>query len=365
MTARIVVFGATGYTGRLVTAELVAAGHRPVVAGRDQAKVDALRAEHGGLGGAIADATDPGSVHRLARPGDVLIATVGPFSRYGRPAVDAAVAVGAHYLDCTGESEFIRYVFDVAGPRATRAGCALLPAVGYDFVPGNLAGALALREAGPATRRLDIGYVTSGRIGISSGTRATMVLTLPEPVEVLRGGELVRRAFGREVRIFHDAGRPLPTALWSGTEVRTLPRLAPGLTDVATYVGGLGRAIRPAQALSYPLAALARLRAFRWLVGHAAGPAMRVSGRGPDAAARAATETLVLAVARDGAGRELASVRLTGGDPYSFTGRIMAWIAGHLATGNVTGRGALGPVDAFGVDELERAVAAAGIRRVA
>ena len=69
-------------------------------------------------------------------------------------------------------------------------------------------------------------------------------------------------------------------------------------------------------------------------------------------------------MARDEAGRELASVRLEGRDPYTFTGRMMAWIAGHLATGNVTEAGALGPVDAFGIDELERAVTAAGIRRV-
>jgi hypothetical protein len=72
----------------------------------------------------------------------------------------------------------------------------------------------------------------------------------------------------------------------------------------------------------------------------------------------------VLAVARDGSGRELAAIRLEGHDPYTFTGKIMAWIAGHLAAGTVAGTGALGPVDAFGVDELERAVAAAGIRRV-
>src|SRR6185369_3153262 len=134
MGDRIVVFGATGYTGRLVTAELVAAGHRPVVAGRDRARVDALRARHGDLPGALADAADPDSVRRLVGPGDVLVATVGPFARFGRPAVDAAIEAGAHYLDSSGEADFLRQVYDDAGPRAERAGVVLLPASGFDCV---------------------------------------------------------------------------------------------------------------------------------------------------------------------------------------------------------------------------------------
>jgi short subunit dehydrogenase-like uncharacterized protein len=364
MTARIVVFGATGYTGRLVTAELRAAGHRPVVVGRDRLKVNALGVAHGGLETAVADAADPGSVRALVGSGDVLVATVGPFTRFGRPALDAAVSAGAHYLDCTGEGDFVQQVFADAGPRAKQAGCALLTGVGFDFVPGNLAGALALREAGADARRVDVGYFVTGKIGMSSGTRATVILTLAGPNPLLRGGTLVRKPFGREVQIFHGGGRPRPAALWCGTEAFTLPRLTPGLTDVATYVGGPGRVIRPVQAFSYPLAALWRVRLFRRLLDRVAQPALRASGRGPDPAERTQVGTRVLAVVRDGAGRELASARLEGSDPYTFTGKIMAWIAGHLASGTVAVTGALGPVDAFGVDELERAVAAAGIRRV-
>ena len=76
-----------------------------------------------------------------------------------------------------------------------------------------------------------------------------------------------------------------------------------------------------------------------------------------------ATGTVVLAAVADATGRPLSTVRLQGVDPYVFTGRIMAWIAGQLAAGTVTGHGALGPVEAFGVDELEHAVAAAGLPR--
>ena len=92
----------------------------------------------------------------LVERGDVLVSTVGPFARWGEPAVQAAIAAGAHYLDSTGEGSFIREVFERFGPGAQAAGCGLVTAFGYDWVPGNLAGALALRDAGEAaTQRGD------------------------------------------------------------------------------------------------------------------------------------------------------------------------------------------------------------------
>jgi len=69
--------------------------------------------------------------------------------KVGRPAVAAAVDAGAVYLDSSGEPPFIREVFEEFGPRAERTGAVLLTAFGYDYVPGSLAGALAMQAAGP------------------------------------------------------------------------------------------------------------------------------------------------------------------------------------------------------------------------
>jgi short subunit dehydrogenase-like uncharacterized protein len=363
MGARIVVFGATGYTGRLVLAELVALGCRPVVAGRGQRQVEALAAEHGGLDAAVADATRPGSVRALVEHGDVLVSTVGPYSVYGRAALDAAVDAGAHYLDAAGEAGFIREVFAQAGPRATAAGCALLPAFGFDFVPGNLAGALAARDAGAAARRLDVGYFFLGGTRFSSGTTATAAVTVQQRSHALRGGALVTRPFADELRTFSDGTRRRRALLFGGTEPLTLPQVAPQLADVTTYLGGFGAltpGVRLAARATPPLLRLPLvgdgLRATsRW--------ALRRTGKGPDAAARAKGATLILAVAADASGRELATVRLEGGDPYGFTGRMMAAGARRLATGDPPATGALGPVEAIGLDELERTCAAAGLRR--
>ncbi|MEA2443700.1 MAG: hypothetical protein QOJ12_992, partial [Thermoleophilales bacterium] len=150
MAARIVIFGATGYTGRAVSEALVARGARPVLAARSRDKLDALAGKLGGLETAVADVADPRSVRALVERGDVLVSTVGPFARWGDPAAEAAVDAGAAYIDSTGEPAFIRRVFEQFGPRADQAGIGMLTAAGYDWVPGNLAGALALREAGDA-----------------------------------------------------------------------------------------------------------------------------------------------------------------------------------------------------------------------
>ena len=123
MPGRIVLYGATGYTGRLTARAMVASGARPVLAGRDQGRLDALAARLSQASGtpeletAVAAADGPGPLRDLIGAGDVLVSTAGPFVKVGRAAVAAAVDAGAVYLDSTGEPPFIRQVFEEFGPR--------------------------------------------------------------------------------------------------------------------------------------------------------------------------------------------------------------------------------------------------------
>ena len=171
MAGRIVLYGATGYTGALTAQALVADGVRLVLAGRDQGRLSALAARLAQADGgtepetAVVDAERPGPLRDLLGPGDVLVSTAGPFLQVGRPIVAAAVDAGAVYLDSAGEPPFIRQVFEDFGPLAERTGAVLLTAFGYDFVPGNLAGALALDAAGPRAARVRVGYFVSGDSG--------------------------------------------------------------------------------------------------------------------------------------------------------------------------------------------------------
>jgi short subunit dehydrogenase-like uncharacterized protein len=363
MPGRIVLFGATGYTGRLTAGELAAAAARPVLAGRDRGRLDALADELGGLDVAVADSARPASVRALVGEGDVLVTTVGPFLLRGEPAVRAAVAAGAHYLDVTGEPPFLRRVFEELGPLATGR-CGLVPAFGVDFVPGNLAGALALREAGEEAAALAVGYFVSGGGGFSTGTLASGAGMLLQPSFAWRGGRLVRDRIASRVRAFPVRGRAWLGVSYGGSEHYALPRLAPGLRDVEVYIGWFGRRSRAVQAASAAGAPLARLPGAT-AIGRAAAAALaRRTGGGPGEPARQASRSIVIAVASGADGRQLAQVRLRGPNVYTLTARLLAWGTRRAATQGIAGTGALGPVEAFGLEALTGAAAEAGLERV-
>jgi short subunit dehydrogenase-like uncharacterized protein len=407
--ARVVLFGATGYTGRLTAEAMVAAGVEPVLAGRDRSRLEALAGRLGGLAVAEADTARPGSVRDLVGRGDVLVSTVGPFLTRGGPAVRAAVEAGATYLDATGEPPFLRQVFERHGPAAAGR-CALVPAFGYDFVPGNLAGALALAEAGwpidqaaeaggpvdggdhrfppratlpegaltsgaggrarPAgpdagrATRVTVGYFVTGGGGFSSGTVASGAGMLLEPGFAWRDGRLRVERTARRLRAFPVAGRDWLGVSYGGSEHYSLPRLAPGLRDVEVYLGWFGRRSRAVQLAAAAGAPLARLPGVGALARAATGPLARRTGRGPDDDARRSAGSLFVAVAADADGRELAHVRLRGPGPYGLTAALLAWGARRAVDQGVRGTGALGPVEAFGLATLHAGAAEAGLERV-
>ncbi len=141
----------------------------------------------------------------------------------------------------------------------------------------------------------------------------------------------------------------------------TLPRVAPGLREVNSYLGWFGPASRAMQAFSAGSELAMKLPGVESLWSAAGERFVKGSTGGPDAAARAKSGSHVVAIAYDSAGRELSEVHVTGVDGYTFTGRMLAWGAEKAATGGLRGNGALGPVDAFGLGELVEGCAWAGI----
>ncbi|HEU4906473.1 MAG TPA: saccharopine dehydrogenase NADP-binding domain-containing protein, partial [Solirubrobacterales bacterium] len=98
----IAVYGATGFTGGLISRELRRAGADFVVAGRSEGKLAALSAELGGVPVEVVDAGDAAGLRGLLEPCSVVIACAGPFSLHGEALVAAAADTGTHYLDTTG-----------------------------------------------------------------------------------------------------------------------------------------------------------------------------------------------------------------------------------------------------------------------
>jgi short subunit dehydrogenase-like uncharacterized protein len=362
--SRIVLFGATGYTGDLTARALVAAGARPVLAARSAERLEKLAAELGGLETQVADVSRPGTVRALVERGDVLMSTVGPFTSWGGPAVQAAIAAGATYLDSTGEPAFIRRVFEHHGPAARSAGSALLTAFGFDWVPGNLAGALALREAGPEAVRVDVGYFSRGGGGMSGGTQASSLRSIVEPSFAYRDGRLRTERTGARVRTFElTDGKQRRGVTVGGSEHFGLPAIHPTLRDVDVTLGMAGSLTPAMPVVSGVISATTKVPPARAALRAALGRLAPGSTGGPDAETRARGGSTVVAEALSASGAILQRVQLDGVNGYTFTADILAWGAMTAAADGVEGTGALGPVSAFGLERLEAGARQAGLAR--
>jgi short subunit dehydrogenase-like uncharacterized protein len=362
MAGRVVLFGATGYTGRLAADAMVKRGMKPVLAARSREPLERMASELGGLETAQADVSEPSSVSALVERGDVLVSTVGPFMKFGAPAVAAAATNGAHYLDSTGEPPFIREVFERYGPAADKAGIGMLTAFGYDWVPGNLAGALALERAGELATRVDVGYFITGSGGsMSGGTKASLMGAISEPAFGLRDGRVQTERGAKRVRTFKVGSKQLQGVSVGSSEHFALPRVAPRLREVNAYLGWFGPASRAMQVMSACTSVAMKAPGVDKLWSAAGERFVQGSTGGPDAEARSNSGSHIVAIAYDAAGRPLSEVHVKGVDGYTFTGRMLAWGADRAAAGALKGTGALGPVDAFGLDELVKGCAEAGI----
>jgi short subunit dehydrogenase-like uncharacterized protein len=366
MASRIVVFGATGYTGRLTAERLVAQGEAPLLAGRSESRLRELAERLGDLECRVADVDRPDSVGALLEPGDVLVSTVGPFVRWGEPALRAAIGAGGTYIDSTGEPPFIRRVFDEFGAPAARAGATLLPAMGYDFVPGCLAGALALDDAGEAATRVDVGYYAlgGGPKALSRGTRASMSGIALAPAFAFRGGRVQTVRSAERMRDFDVRGKPRPAISVGGAEHFTLPEAYTRLREVNVYLGWFGGLSRALQLSSGMTAALTRIPGLRPALVRGGEALAGLAGPGPEPGTTPGTASYIAAAAYDADGELLADIRVEGADAYDFTAGCLAWAARSAAHDGVRATGAAGPLEAFGLAALEAGCAEAGLARM-
>lgn len=176
----VVVFGATGFVGRL-TAEYLAAsapeGVRIALAGRSQDKLERTRADLGTRAAdwplIVADSSDEQAMAHMAGSTRAVATTVGPYLRYGLPLVAACAAAGTHYADLTGEVLFIRRAIDDYDAAARASGARIVTSSGFDSIPSDL-GVLALHEHARANGLGDLQETTTVvkamRGGVSGGT---------------------------------------------------------------------------------------------------------------------------------------------------------------------------------------------------
>jgi short subunit dehydrogenase-like uncharacterized protein len=183
----LVVWGATGVAGRLVS-EYLTGQYAPdelslALGGRDPGRLDSLVAElvdrsrqWDEIPTVVGDATDPDSLRTVARSARVVCTTVGPYTKYGTPLVEACVAAGTDYCDLTGEPNWMRETVDRFHEDAVDAGARIVHSCGFDSVPADIGTALVQSFANEEfDTPCDVVrvYLEEGRGGVSGGTLAS------------------------------------------------------------------------------------------------------------------------------------------------------------------------------------------------
>ncbi len=226
----LLIYGANGYTGKLIVEECVRRGVRPVIAARRGDTLTALAAQHN-LETRVFPLSSPDDIARMLDGIRVVLHAAGPFFRTSAPMLSACLARQVHYLDVTGEI----VVFEGCKARDAEAkarGIVVLPGVGFDVVPTDcLAATLAQRL--PEAALLELAFAGGG--AFSRGTLKTMVLGLNEGGAIRRGGRITRvpTAWKTQRIPFRDRARGAVTIPWG--DVSTA-HWSTGIPDIHTYI---------------------------------------------------------------------------------------------------------------------------------
>ena len=201
MTARLLLYGATGYTGQLIARAAKTAALPLILAGRNHDKLQSVAATLG-FPYRTAPLEDELRLRSMLQNVNVVINAAGPFSETAQPLVDACLQRGVHYLDVTGEISVFAALFQ-RGDAARHRQVMLMPGVGHVIVPSDcLAAHVGRRLPGACHLRLAISQPDF----ISRGSLRTMLTLLSEHIQVRRQGRLTTVPIGSLRRDF-DFGR--------------------------------------------------------------------------------------------------------------------------------------------------------------
>ena len=312
------IYGANGYTGRLMLAEAVRRGHHPVVGGRDPKAVAALAKEYG-LAARSFCLTDAQTVSSALSGIPLVLHCAGPFSATCAPMLEGCLNNRTHYLDITGEIDVFAHCH-AQHERAREAGIVVLPGSGFDVVPTDCVAAMLAREL-PDARELTLAFEAGG--GASPGTAKTGVEGLAAGGRIRRDGALVTVPLAYKEREFLRDGVPRRAMTIPWGDVYTA-YVSTGIPNIEVYM-----AAPPAQ-----IAQTKRVRRLGWLLGLKPVQSLlktqigkRVAG--PDASRRAATGAHVWGEVVHASGKGLA-LELDTPNGYELTVSASLGIAEHV-----------------------------------
>ena len=307
------IYGATGYTGRLIAEDAKQQGLAPILAGRSDEV--AILAAKLGLASQVFSLSDVAATRRALDGVSIVAHCAGPFAATSAPMIDACLLARTHYVDITGEID----VFVAAQERhnqATAAGIVVCPGVGFDVIPTDCVAA-CLTESLPDGTRLALGFKAVGRR--SPGTARTSIDGVRLGARVRRNGVIITEPLGRRTRtIDFGNGAKLAVSIPWG-DVATA-YFTTGIANIEVYVPASPRSVARMRRLDR-LRPLLRLPPVRALVARIAAR----NNPGPSRKERDSERTWVWGEVRNDSG-EVRTARLTTTNGYRLTsdGVLMA-----------------------------------------
>ncbi len=346
MATDFMIYGATGYTGRLLSREAAKRGLSPLLSGRNGALLREL-AEPLGFEHLAVPLSDARALCDALAGVRVVLHAAGPFSTTSEPMLDACLEAGVHYLDITGEID----VFEACAGRDAEArerGILVMPGVGFDVVPSDCLAAHVKRCLEDATSLV---LAISGMNAMSRGTAKTGAEAIGRGTRVRRGGKIVELRKPLALELDYGDG-PCRSLAVSWGDVSTAYH-STKIPDVTVYFAATRQLER--------LTGLGPVS--RWLLGTAPVQALLRRGidrqpEGPSERQRAAGRANLLAIAENEAGERVVSQLYT---PEGYTLTCLTGLAivermlqGEVEPGFKTPSMAFGPDFITGVEGCQR-----------
>jgi short subunit dehydrogenase-like uncharacterized protein len=366
----IAVYGATGFVGRGVTRELTRHAADVVLVGRDP---DRLAREAGPSSGTARRGRPP--VARTARVEDAaelkaalqgcaVVVNCGPASICGDAIIQAALAAGAHYLDASGEQDFVRHVFDRYDAEAKRVDLVIVPAMGFDYAIGDCLARIAARPREPLDEVV-IAYSVEGSDVAANSVR--FAVSTPRGHEVVyRNREWRRVPFEIDYAAF-DFPAPIgrrQMARYGSGEVITVPRHT-DTDSVRSLITATSLCPHPALLPVFPILRPLVAMALRTPLARVLAAMTRVVPRGAPAMGERMAPRFTIAAQVRGKDGSSGSAVARGGDFHRVTACTLAWGALRLADGDGGGQkttGVMAPAAAFDPEALLSALRDEGVQ---
>ncbi len=331
------IYGAYGYSGKLIAEHARTRGLEPILAGRDAARTEALASSLGFEARAF-PLDEPRAMGQALQDVDAVVHCAGPFSATSRPMIDACIASRAHYFDITGEALVFEHAHSQAvSNAATRADVIVCPGTGFDVVPTDCV-ARALVEAMPGAVSLELAF--AGGSKLSPGTAKTMVEGMGMGTWARRNGKLSRTGVLSRKIDFGDG--PVTAMSISWGDISTA-YYSTGIPDITVYIPTSAKMLRRARRAQWvrPLFRVGFVQAYL-----KAQVDRKI--RGPSEEQRAGATTRVWGEVADAQGNRL-TASLTTANGYTVTQLAPVAIIEHLVA-NDTPSGSLTPSMLMGKD---------------